>query len=70
MRVTLDPHAVLYMLRSRGKTYVTVQELARLLGISTQAAGKLLARLAREGLAVRWSRRTYKLGTGDATPAR
>jgi ribosomal protein S25 len=44
-----------------GKVYVTVYELAALLGISTRVAGRLLAEMERRGIAVRQSKRAYKL---------
>ena len=61
MRVTVNPVAVIQALRRRGKVFVTVPELAAILGISRQAAGKLLAQLAREGVVERWSRRAYRI---------
>ena len=68
MRVTLNPIAVYNVIKRLGKTYITVSEVSSLLGVSTYSAGKILAHLARQGLLVRWSRRTYKVlaVTGDA----
>ncbi len=61
MRVTISYEALVEMLSRRGKHYISVHELATMLGISRQAAGKILATMARLGLVERWSRRTYKL---------
>ncbi len=61
MRATIDPSMVYEALRRMGKTFITVNEVSRMLGVSTYAAGKLLAELARMGLLVRWSRKTYKI---------
>ncbi len=48
-----------YMLRN--KKFVTVHEVARMLGISTKTAGKLLKRLEDAGIVERWSRRAYRV---------
>ena len=48
-------------LASDGKRYVTIAEVSRRFGVSRRTAGRLLAELAREGYARRYSRRTYEL---------
>ncbi len=45
----------------RGKNFVTIQEVARMLGISTKTAGRILRRLEEMGLVERWSRRAYRV---------
>ncbi len=60
-RVSINVDKLAYSLILAGHYYVTVTKLARMLGISTKTAGKLLAEMERKGLARRWSRRTYKL---------
>jgi len=45
----------------RKKKFITVQEVARMLGISTKTAGKLLKRLEDAGIVERWSRRAYRV---------
>ncbi|BEP17561.1 hypothetical protein PYJP_09130 [Pyrofollis japonicus] len=44
-----------------GFIYVSVDQLARLLGVSTKTAGRILAEMHRRGLVRKWSKRTYKL---------
>ena len=56
-----------------GLIYVSVDQLANLLGVSTKTAGRILAEMQRRGLAQKWSRRTYKLHitqlvTGEEEP--
>ena len=45
----------------RGKSFVTIQEVARMLGVSTKTAGKILRRLEEMGIVERWSRRAYRV---------
>ncbi len=60
-RVNVDVRRVAAMLFLQGYIYITVDELARILGTSTRAAGRLLAEMQRQGYATRWSKRAYKL---------
>jgi len=60
-RVYIDVHRLASTLAVLGYIYVTVDQLASILGVSTRTAGRLLAEMARLGLARRWSRRAYKL---------
>ena len=55
----------------RGKNFVTVQEVARMLGVSTKTAGRILKRLEELGIVERWSRRAYRvrLEAGEAVDA-
>jgi len=41
--------------------YVTVKEVARVLGVSHQLAGRILSRLARGGLLEKYNKTTYKI---------
>ncbi|AEM39577.1 regulatory protein GntR HTH [Pyrolobus fumarii 1A] len=45
----------------RGKKFVTVYEVARMLGVSPKTAGKILRRLESLGIVERWSRRAYRV---------
>ncbi len=67
LKVKIDPNLVLLMLIKRGKQFITVDELARLLGTSTYSAGRILSSLAKEGKITKWSRRTYKIPLGRIT---
>lgn len=51
-----------------GFLYISVDQLARLLGVSTKTAGKILAEMRRMGLAEKWSKRTYKLHITQLVP--
>ena len=55
----------------RGRSFITVQEVARMLGVSTKTAGRILKRLEELGMVERWSRRAYRvrLGAGEAVEA-
>ncbi|MCE4603751.1 MAG: hypothetical protein F7B20_02150 [Aeropyrum sp.] len=57
MRVAL----VAAVLRGYGKKYVTVKEVGLLLGVSNRTAGRILARLEKEGFVYRYSRKTYRV---------
>lgn len=62
IKVSVDPRRLHYGLAALlGLEYVGVREISILLGIDRRAAGRLLAAMARMGLAVRWSRSYYKL---------
>ncbi len=52
----------------RGKKFVTIYEVARMLGVSTRTAGKILRRLEDLGLVERWSRRAYRVRSLAARP--
>ncbi len=45
----------------RGRNFITVQEVARMLGVSTKTAGRVLKRLEQLGIVERWSRRAYRV---------
>ncbi len=51
-----------------GLVYVSVDQLARLLGVSTRTAGRILAEMKRRGLVEKWSKRTYKLLITELVP--
>ena len=51
-----------------GLVYISVDQLARLLGVSTKTAGRILAEMKRRGLVERWSKRTYKLLITELVP--
>ncbi|KSW12335.1 hypothetical protein CF15_06235 [Pyrodictium occultum] len=57
----IDVSRLASTLLTLGYIYVTVDQLAYILGVSTRTAGRILAEMARRGLARRWSRRAYKL---------
>ncbi|MEB3845117.1 MAG: hypothetical protein LRS48_05510 [Desulfurococcales archaeon] len=62
MRATIHLPSIARTIRlSVGDRRVTVEEISLALGIDTRAAGKLLARLERMGLAVRISRGRYRI---------
>jgi len=60
-RVRVNIERIAASLLINGYTYITVQELSKLLGISTRSAGRILAEMQRRGLAERRSKRAYKL---------
>ena len=66
LRVKLDIEKLAAILLYNGYTYISVYQLARILGITTRAAGRILAEMERKGLVSRWSRRTYKLDIARA----
>ena len=69
VKVSLD--YVVEALASTGKRYVTVKDLSSALGVSTKTAGRLMARLEREGYLRRYSNRAYKLlrgASGESPP--
>ena len=45
----------------RGRSFITIQEVARMLGVSTKTAGRILKRLEELGMVERWSRRAYRV---------
>ena len=62
IKVTVDARRLHYgLVTLLGLEYVGAREISLLLGIDRRAAGRLLAAMARMGLAVRWSRTYYKL---------
>lgn len=67
-RVRIDPERLARALVLSGYSFVSIDQLANMLGISTRSAGRILAELRRRGLAKRWSRRTYKLTLGAVMP--
>ncbi|WP_194840472.1 helix-turn-helix domain-containing protein [Hyperthermus butylicus] len=66
LRVKLDIEKLAATLVYSGYTYISVYQLARILGITTRTAGRILAEMERKGLVSRWSRRTYKLDVARA----
>ncbi len=60
-RVNVNIEKLAAFLVLNGRIYVTVRELAQILGISTRTAGRILAEMERRGYAQRWSKRAYKL---------
>jgi Mn-dependent DtxR family transcriptional regulator len=63
-KASIDTSKLAYALIIRGHIYVSVKTLSKMLGISTRTAGRILAEMEKHGLAVRWSRSTYKLLIG------
>ena len=61
IRVKMNAAVLAAILAGTGKTYISVKEASKLLGVSTKSAGKILARLEEEGYLIRWSKRTYKV---------
>ena len=61
MKVKMSVALVAAVIAGTGKSYITVREASRLLGVSTKTAGKILAKLEEEGYLVRRSRRAYKV---------
>lgn len=61
MRVRVDYEALAESIMMRGRRFITVGELSRMLGISTKASGKLLRRMEERGLVRRYSVRAYIL---------
>ena len=64
MRVSIDP-AAWARANLRGRRYVTVREVAEMLGIDPRAAGRLLGELERLGIVWRVSRRVYRVLLSD-----
>lgn len=62
MRVRIDVSRLARALRDAGYTVISVEELAKYLGVSNKQAGKILARMARLGYARKISRYTYRIG--------
>ncbi len=60
-RAKIDVVRLASTLAMHGINYITVNQLAAMLGVSTRTAGRILAEMQRRGLAEKWSRRTYKL---------
>ena len=61
MRVEIDLRKLALSMARRGLRYVRVSDLEEMLGVSPVSAGKILSRMAREGLARRFSVRAYEL---------
>ncbi|MCE4627724.1 MAG: hypothetical protein F7C34_01050 [Desulfurococcales archaeon] len=71
VRVSLDVRRLHESLtRLFGLEYAGPRELSALLGIDVRAAGRILSLMAREGLAVKWTRRVYRLSTPHPPVAR
>ncbi len=64
MRVSIDP-AAWARANLRGRRYVTVREVAEMLGTDPRAADRLLGELERLGFVERISRRMYRVLLGD-----
>lgn len=62
-KVSLDLMSLYLRLHRMGIEFITVEELASMLSISTQSSGHLLAKMERLGLVERFSRRTYRVKT-------
>ncbi len=60
MRVSVSPERLASLLLA-GRRFVTVAELAEMLGSSRKAAGRILARLEELGLVERWSKTAYRV---------
>ena len=67
-QVRLQVEKLASTLIALGLIYVSVDQLARLLGVSTKTAGRILAEMQRRGLVQKWSRRTYKLHIAQLVP--
>lgn len=61
VKVKLSLDHVFEALASTGKRYVRVKDLSEILGVSTKTAGRLMARLEREGYVRRYSNRAYRI---------
>ncbi|HIC98129.1 MAG TPA: hypothetical protein EYP08_00255 [Pyrodictiaceae archaeon] len=63
MRVTIKPENLIVLITrvKRQSEFVTVKEVARLLGLSTKSAGRALAELERKGYLRRISKKAYKI---------
>ncbi|WP_131159851.1 helix-turn-helix domain-containing protein [Aeropyrum pernix] len=61
MKVKVRLAVVAAILRGSGRRYVSVREVGELLGVTSRTAGRILARLEREGVVSRYSRRTYRV---------
>lgn len=74
MRVEIDLRKLALSMARRGVRYIRVSDLEDMLGVSPVSAGKILSRMAREGLARRFSVRVYELlvtaGEGRVYPVR
>ena len=68
MRVEIDLRKLALSMARRGYRYVRASDLEEMLGVSPVSAGKILSRMAKEGLARRFSVRAYELlvGAGQA----
>ncbi len=64
-RITVDLYT-LSLLVLRSEQFITAKKLAKVLGVSTKTAGKILAALEREGVVEKWSRKTYKVRLKEA----
>ncbi len=61
VKVNIDIVRLVEALAGAGKRYITVDDLAHLLGVSTRSAGKILSRLEYIGAVERHSRRAYRI---------
>ena len=61
VRVKLQIALVAAVIRGSGKRYVTIKDVSKMLGVSTRTAGRILARLEREGYLERYSRSAYRV---------
>ncbi|WP_062661648.1 helix-turn-helix domain-containing protein [Aeropyrum camini] len=61
MKVKVRLAVVAAILRGSGRRYVSVREVGELLGVTNRTAGRILARLEREGVVSRYSKRTYRV---------
>jgi len=63
MRVVIKPENLIILIaRVKKKSeFITVKEVARLLGLSTKSVGKALAELERKGYLRRVSKKAYKI---------
>ncbi|MCE4600764.1 MAG: HTH domain-containing protein [Desulfurococcales archaeon] len=61
IKVTIDLELLAMDLYKNNKKYITIQEIARRLGVSERTAGKVLSRLERLGFVKRYSSRAYEL---------
>lgn len=61
LKVRVKVGLVAAVLKGYGKRYVTVREVSSMLGVSTRTAGRILARLEREGYVERYSKKAYRI---------
>ena len=61
LRVKLQIALVAAIIRGSGKRYVTIKDVSKMLGVSTRTAGRILARLEKEGYLERYSRTAYRV---------
>ncbi len=61
VKISVDLERLSLSLSLSGKRYISVRNMAELLGTSTKSAGKILSKLEARGYVERYSRRTYRL---------